>query len=286
MTKEKKQSEHLELGIINTLRVDRYSPHGLHLHAADERDVLLPRAYEKEDMEVDSLIDVFLYTDSEDRLIATTLKPRAMLNEFAFFEVVDVAKFGAFVNWGLLKDLLVPNMFQRTPFKVGEKRFLKVVYDERTHRLVGTEKTQDYFKDKPKGLKPHQEVKIIIIAKTPLGFKCIVNDKYEGLVYKNEVFQTIEIGQTMQAFIKNTRADGGLDIKLQQGGAVKKQDDASNVLDILKQNGGKMPYNYKSDADLLTDVFSLSKKAFKRSLTKLQDDGLIEVKDTGIYLKD
>ena len=139
------QNEHLELGQLNTLRVDGYSPHGLHLHALDERDVLLPRAYEKEDMEVDSLVDVFLYTDSEDRLIATTLKPLAMLNEFAFFEVVDVAKFGAFVNWGLLKDLLVPNMFQRTPFKVGEKRFLKVVYDEKTHRLVGTEKTQSYF---------------------------------------------------------------------------------------------------------------------------------------------
>ena len=279
------QSEHLELGQMNTLRVDRYSPHGLHLHALDERDVLLPKAYEKEEMIVDSLVEVFLYTDSEDRLIATTLKPTAMLNEFAFFEVVDVAKFGAFVNWVLLKDLLVPNMFQRTPFKVGDKRFLKVVYDEKTHRLVGTEKTQDYFSEKPRGLKPQQEVKVIIIAKTPLGFKCIVENKYEGLIYKNEVFQNLEIGETLQAFIKATRPDGALDIKLQASAAVKKLDDADKVLDILKQNGGKMPYNYKSDADLIKDVFSLSKKAYKRSLTKLQDDGLIEVKDTGIYIK-
>lgn len=285
MQDKKQQSEHLELGIMNTLRVDRYSPHGLHLHALDERDVLLPKAYETKDMEIDSLVDVFLYTDSEDRLIATNLKPLAMLNEFAFFEVVDVAKFGAFVNWGLLKDLLVPNMLQRSPFKVGEKRFLKVIYDEKTHRLVGTEKTQSFFDEKPKGLKPHQEVKIIIIAKTPLGFKCIVEDKYEGLIYKNEVFQTLEIGQTLRAYIKTTRPDGGLDIKLQPSGAAKKMDDAGKVLELIKQNGGSMPYNYKSDADLIQDVFSLSKKAYKRSLTKLQDDGLIEVKDTGIYIK-
>jgi len=282
---EKKQSEHLELGIINTLRVDRYSPHGLHLHSLDERDVLLPKAYEREDMVVDSLVDVFLYTDSEDRLIATTLKPTAMLNEYAFFEVVDVAKFGAFVKWGLLKDLLVPNMFQRTPFKMGEKRFLKVVYDERTHRLVGTEKTQEFFNQKPKGLKPHQEVKIVIIAKTPLGFKCIVEGKYEGLIYKNEVFQPLEIAQELRAYIKNVRKDGGIDIKLQASASAKKLDDAESVLELLKQNGGSMPYNYKSDADLIKDVFSLSKKAFKRSLTKLQDDEKIEIKDTGIYLK-
>ncbi len=282
----KKQSEHLELGIINTLRVDRYSPHGLHLHALDEKDVLLPKAYETKDMTVDSLIDVFLYTDSEDRLIATTLKPVAMLNEFAFFEVVDVAKFGAFVDWGLLKDLLVPNMFQRTPFKVGEKRFLKVVYDEQTHRLVGTEKTQSFFNDaKPKGLKPHQEVKITIIAKTPLGFKCIVENKYEGLIYKNEVFQELSIAQTLQAYIKNVRKDGGIDIKLQKSGAAKKSSDADTVLELIKQNGGSMPYNYKSDADLLKDVFGLSKKAFKKSLTTLNDAKKIEIKDTGIYLK-
>jgi len=119
-----------------------------------------------------------------------------------------------------------------------------------------------------------------------LGFKCIVEDKYEGLIYKNEVFQTLDIGQTLKAYIKEVRKDGGIDIKLQPSGALKKSSDADKVLEILKQSGGKMPYNYKSDADLITDVFSLSKKAYKRSLTKLQDDGLIEVKDTGIYLKD
>jgi len=279
------QNEHLELGRLNSLRIDRYSPHGLHLHSLDERDVLLPQAYVTDEMIVDDLVEVFLYTDSEDRLIATTLKPVAMLDEFALFEVVDVAKFGAFVNWGLLKDLLVPNMFQRTPFKVGEKRFLQVVYDEKTHRLVGTEKTASFFDKHPKGLSPYTEVKIMIISKTPLGYKCIVENKFEGLIYHNEIFQNIELGQTMKAFVKTVRKDGNIDLTLNSGGSKKKVSDSDQVLEILKQNGGKMPYNYKSDADLIRDIFSLSKKAYKRSLTKLQDDNIIEVKDTGIYLK-
>lgn len=279
------QNKHLELGVINTLLVDRETPHGYFLIAEDEKDVLLPGSYASEDMKVGDLIDVFLYTDSEDRLIATTLTPKAKLDEFGFFEVVDVAKFGAFVDWGLPKDLLVPNKLQRAPFKIGEKHFLKVVYDERTHRLVGSEKTQDFFKSKPKGLKPYQEVKIIIISKTPLGFKCIVEDKYEGLIYKNEVFEKLNIGDEKKAYIKTVRKDGNLDISLQKIGSDKKAGDADRILELLKQNGGIMPYNYKSDADLIVDVFSMSKKAFKKSLTKLQDDGLIEVKDTGIYKK-
>lgn len=279
------QSEHLELGRLNYLRVDRYSPHGLHLHSLDERDVLLPKAYEREDMLVDSLVEVFLYTDSEDRLIATTLKPLAKLDEFALMEVVDVAPFGAFLNWGLLKDLLVPNMLQKTPFKVGEKRFVKVVYDEQTHRLVGTEKVASSFDNKPKGLSPQKKVKIVILAETPLGYKCMVEDKYEGLIYHEEIFEKIEIGQEKAAYVKTVRKDGNIDLTLRAVGAKKKGNDSEQVLDILKQNGGKMPYNYKSDADLIKNVFSLSKKAFKSSLTKLQNDKLIEVKDTGIYLK-
>jgi len=279
------QNKHLELGVINTLIVDRETPHGLFLLSEDEKDVLLPQAYVTKDMEVGKLLDVFLYTDSEDRLIATTLEPKAKLDEFGFFEVVDVAKFGAFVDWGLPKDLLVPNKLQRSPFKVGEKRFLKVVYDERTHRLVGSEKTQDFFTQKPKGLKPHQEVKIVVISKTPLGYKCIVEGKYEGLIYKNEVFEKLDIGDEKKAYIKTVRKDGNLDISLQPSGAKKKSSDAEKVLELLKQNGGIMPYNYKSDADLITEVFSMSKKAFKKTLTKLQDDNMIEVKDTGIYIK-
>lgn len=281
-----KLSEHLTLGCINTLRVDRDTTPGLYLMAEDEEDVLLPGQYATEDMQENSLVDVFLYTDSEDRLVATTLKPTAMLDEFALFEVIDVAPFGAFMNWGLTKDLLVPNMFQKTPFVLGEKRFIKVIYDERTHRLVGTEKLGDFFERKIKNLKVYDEANILIISQTPLGFKCIVNDKYEGLIYHNEIFENLELGDKKVAYVKTIRKDGNIDLSLQKPGGKKTAGSHEKVLSLLKENKGSMPYNYKSDAELIKNIFGLSKKDFKRSLTILVDSKKIEVKDTGIYIKD
>jgi len=279
------QNKYLELGVINTLRVDRHTEPGIYLMAEDKNDVLLPNAYVKDEMVEDALVDVFLYTDSDDRLIATTLKPKAMLDEFALLEVVDVAPFGAFMDWGLLKDLLVPNMLQKQPFKVGEKRFIKIIYDEKTHRLVGSEKLGDFFERRVKGLKPNQEVSILIISKTPLGYKCIVEQKYEGLIYHNEIFENINLGEEKKAYIKTIRKDGNIDLSLRKAGSKGSKDSSNKVLELLKQNSGIMPYNYKSDATLIKDVFGLSKKEFKRSLTALVDAGEIEVKDNGIYLK-
>jgi len=280
-----KQNKHLELGKINTLLIDRLTTPGAYLIAEDTNDVLLPGPYLTKEMKEGTLLDVFIYTDSEDRLVATTLTPVAKLDEFAFFECVDVAPFGAFMNWGLSKDLLVPNMFQREPFKVGDKRFLKVVYDEKTHRLVGSEKTAGFFEKRVKGLKPLQEVKILIISKTPLGFKCIVEDKYEGLIYHNEIFENVKIADEKKAFIKTIRKDGNIDLNLRKPNSKSSNTGADKVLELLKSSGGTMPYNYKSDAELIKDIFSMSKKEFKRSLTSLQDTDKIEIKDNGIYLK-
>ncbi len=277
-------SPYLELGKINTLRIDRDTTPGLYLMAEDGNDVLLPGQYVTDDMIENTLVDVFLYTDSEDRLVATTNKPHAMLDEFALLEVIDNAPFGAFMDWGLPKDLLVPTKLQKTPFQIGEKRFVKVVYDERTHRLVGSEKLGDFFERKVKDLSPHKEVDILIISKTPLGFKCIVNDKYEGLIYHNEIFENINLGDKKKAYIKTIRKDGNIDLTLRKAGSKNSAQSGDKVLDLLKQNRGIMPYNYKSDATLIKDVFGMSKKEFKRSLTKLQDRKKIEVKDTGIYL--
>ncbi len=279
-------NEFLELGKINTLRVDRDTAPGLYLMAEDGNDVLLPGQYVTQDMIENSLVDVFLYTDSEDRLVATTKTPVAELDEFALFEVVDVAPFGAFMDWGLTKDLLVPNMFQKTPFAVGEKRFLRVVYDERTHRLVGTEKLGDFFDRKVKDLAINKEAEILIISKTPLGFKCIVNDKYEGLIYHNEIFETISLGDKKTAYVKTVRKDGNIDLTLRKPGSKKSGGSDEKVLALLKDAKGILPYNYKSDAELIKDIFGLSKKEFKRTLTSLQEKKKIEVKDTGIYLKD
>ena len=282
---EKTQSYFLELGEINTLKIDRLTTPGAYMMAQDGNDVLLPGPYLTQEMKEGMLLDVFLYTDSEDRLVATTNKPTAMLDEMALFTVVDTAPFGAFMDWNLSKDLLVPNMFQKTPFKVGDKRFLKVIYDERTHRLVGTEKIGDFLEKKVVGLAANKVVEILIIQRTPLGFKCIVNDKYEGLIYHNEIFETIELGEKRTAYVKSVRKDGNIDLTLRKPGSKKSGGSDEKVLALLKEAKGIMPYNYKSDAELIRDVFGLSKKEFKRTLTSLQDTGKIEVKDTGIYLK-
>lgn len=279
------QSLYLELGKINTLLIDRLTTPGAYMMAQDGNDVLLPGQYLTQEMKEGNLLDVFLYTDSEDRLVATTLTPTAMLDEMALFEVLDTTPFGAFMDWGLSKDLLVPNMFQKTPFKVGEKRFLRVIYDERTHRLVGTEKLGDFLDKNVKGLAVNKEAKILIISRTPLGFKCIVNDKYEGLIYHNEIFEKISLGDEKTAYVKTVRKDGHIDLSLRKPGSKKSGGSHEKVLQLLKENKGIMPYNYKSDAGLIKDVFELSKKEFKRSLTKLQEEGKIEVKETGIYLK-
>jgi len=283
---EQRQSDFLELGIINTLVIDRLTTPGAYLMAYDGQDVLLPGPYLTPEMKEGTMIDVFLYTDSEDRLVATTNKPTAMLDQMALFEVVDTAPFGAFMNWNLSKDLLVPNMFQKTPFKVGEKRFIKVIYDERTHRLVGTEKLGDFLEKKVVGLAVNKEVKILIISKTPLGFKCIVDDKYEGLIYHNEIFENITLGEERKAYVKVVRKDGNIDLTLRKAGSKKSGGSHDKVLELLKSNNGIMPYNYKSDAALIKDIFGMSKKDFKRSLTKLQEMNKITIKDTGIYIKD
>jgi len=280
------QSYFLELGLINTLKIDRLTTPGAYMMAQDGSDVLLPGPYLTQEMKEGMLLDVFLYTDSEDRLVATTNKPTAMLDEMAFFEVVDTAPFGAFMNWNLSKDLLVPNMFQKTPFKVGDKRFIKVIYDERTHRLVGTEKLGDFLDKDVKGLAVNKVTEILVIARTPLGFKCIVDDKYEGLIYHNEIFETINLGDKRTAYVKSVRKDGNIDLTLRKPGSKKSGGSDEKVLALLTEAKGIMPYNYKSDAELIKNIFGLSKKEFKRTLTSLQEKKKIEVKDTGIYLKD
>ncbi len=278
-------NEHLVLGSTNTLRVDRITDPGLFLMAADGKDVLLPNQYVTKEMKIDDEIEVFVYTDSEDRIVATTERPLAMLNEYGFFEVVDLTHFGAFVDWGLQKDLFVPKTHQKSNFKVGEKRILYVNYDEKTHRLIGSERLTQHLKFHKKVLKPNQEVTILVMAKTPMGYKCIVNNTYEGMIFKNEIFEDIKVGDTRKAFLKVSRPDGKLDLSLQRIGDKSSDAGQEKILTLLNENKGRLPYNYKSDAEEIKNVFGLSKKSYKRALTALIDADKIEVKDNGIYLK-
>ena len=274
----------LEIGCINRLRIDRDTPHGLYLEAQNGDSVLLPKAYVSDDMHIDDEIEVFIYTDSEDRVVATTLRPKAMLGEFGFFEVVDVTKIGAFVDWGLSKDLFVPKFKMRDEFRVGQKFVLRVELDERTNRLIGVQRITNYL-SQAKGLKVNDEVEVLIFAKTPMGYKAIVNNAFEGMFFSNEIFQKVHTGLKTTAYVKNIRKDGKLDLSFRAMGA-KQKDKAQNIIiEKLKASNGRLPFNYKSDAELIKKHFSMSKKEYKRTLTALLEANVIELDDNGIYLK-
>jgi len=276
-------NEHIQLGEINTLKINRITEPGIYLEAQDEEVVLLPNAYITPAMQVDDELEVFIYTDSEDRLVATTQTPYGMKNQFMFTKVVDTTSFGAFVDWGLLKDLFVPKNRQKTPFRVGDSRIVRIVEDEETSRLIGVEKITSFLSSETQNLETNQEVDILLFAKTPMGYKVIINDTYEGMIYKNEIFSDVNVGEKLKAYIKNIREDKKVDVSLQPIGKSNADDiNIKKVLDVLEQNFNDLPYNYKTDADTIKELFGISKKAYKRALTKLVEDNIIKIDEDGM----
>ena len=275
----KKINKIIEQGVVNTLKVNRVSQPGIYLISGDETEVLLPNIYVKKEMAIDSLVDVFIYTDSEDRLVATTIKPYLYLNEFASLKIVDSAKFGYFVDIGLAKDLLVPKNRQKGSFELGSYKVLQMQFDERTNRLIASEKYS--LKNEPKGLKQGDEVEILLYSKTPLGYKVIVNNLYEGMIFHSEIFENVKIGDRKRAYIKNLREDSKLDISLQKIG---QKVDTNKILDILEKNGGAINFTYKSDVEDIKRVFAMSKKAYKATLTKLIEDKKIILSEDKISI--
>ncbi len=283
--KERKVNERILIGEPNILKIDRNTTVGFFLVSADGSDVLLPSRYITKEMQVGDEVEVFIYTDSEDRIVATTERPIAMVDEFGFFEVVGVTEFGAFVDWGLPKDLFVPNNVQKRAFRIGDWRILRVTYDEQTDRLIGVENIMNYVERDIKGLKRFDEVQMLVIAKTPMGYKVIVNNSYEGMIFENEIFEEVNVGDTKTGYVKLVRDDGKLDLSLAPIGEQKKSTASERVFEILSsEKSGFLPYNYKSDAEDISAVFGLSKKNFKLSLTKLQSDGKIQISEDGIRL--
>ena len=277
---KKEINEHIYVGELNTLIVNRVSEPGIYLISDDQTEVLLPNAYVTKSMEIGSPLDVFIYTDSEDRLVATTLKPYVYLYEFAFLEVVDNMKFGSFVDIGLPKHILVPKNKQKGTFEVGKRKVLQLLVDEKTNRLIASEK-YDLLKE-IKNLEKNAEVEIILYSKTPLGYKVIVNNSYEGMIYHTEIFENLKIGDTKRAYVKNIRDDNKIDICLQKIGEKPSGD---KVFDVLVQNGGKLDFTYKSEAEDISKVFGISKKAFKASLTKLLAENKIILEENCIRVK-
>jgi len=283
---EQTQNLTLNVGEINTLKVMRDTDYGYFLEAKDGEEVLLPNVYVMEDeMPMDSLLDVFIYTDSEDRPVATTKMPYAKLGEYGYFTVVDYKQYGAFMNWGLPKDLFVPLSQQKEHFTIGKKYLLRVCLDEQTNRLYATQKIGKYFNREMKGLHQNKVLEAIVLAKTPLGFKVVVDNQYEGMLFDNEIFEDIRVGDKREVYVKNVRKDFKLDVSLQPIGKQAKIDEAEGtILQLLKEADGTLPFTYKSDADDIKKVFGMSKKNFKRTLTELIDSKQIELQESAIKL--
>ena len=283
---EKSKNITINIGEINTLEVMRDTDYGYFLEAKDENEVLLPNVYVMEDeMPMGSLIDVFVYTDSEDRPVATTKMPYAKLGEYGYFTVVDYKQYGAFVNWGLPKDLFVPLSQQKEHFTIGKKYLLRVCLDEQTGRLFATQKIGKYFNRDMKGLHQNKVFEAIVLAKTPLGFKVVADNQYEGMLFNNEIFENLRIGDKKKVYIKNVRKDFKLDLSLQPIGKKASIGESEGIIiQLLKEADGSMPFTYKSDADEIKKVFNMSKKSFKRTLTELIEKKEIVLLDDSIML--
>lgn len=268
--------QRLQIGRINQLLIERKSDPGLYLKSKDGKEVLLPNAYVLPTMQIGDKIDVFVYTDSEDRIVATTRKPEAKLGEFARLYVKDVTPIGAFCDWGLPKDLFVPIKFQKTPFRVGQWRSVRVSLDEQTNRLIGIEKFGKFISKQRADFEPNQKVKIFVLAKTPMGFKVIIENRFEGMIFANEVFEPLELGDKKEAFIKIVRPDGKIDVSLR---ALDRGDEEAkkSILEALRANDYSLNLTTKSPPEAIYESVGLSKKVFKRALNALIAEGAIKV---------
>ena len=274
----------IELGKFNQLEVVKEVDFGVYLDGGEEGEILLPTRYVPEDCKIGDILNVFLYLDMDERLIATTLTPFVQVGQFACLEVSWVNQYGAFLNWGLMKDLFVPFREQKMKMKVGRKYVVHAHLDEESYRIVASAKVERYLsKDKPE-YTAGEEVNILIWQKTDLGFKAIIDNKYSGLLYENEIFSSIETGMEMKAFVKQVREDGKVDLILQKPGFEKVDDFAKTLLDYIKEQGGRIHLNDKSPAEDIYDTFGVSKKTFKKGVGDLYKKRLIALHEDGIAL--
>ena len=267
----------LKIGLYNTLEIARQSENGLYLKAQNEDEVLLPNIYTTTSMKIGDEIEVFLYTDSEDRVVATTQKPKAILGEFAFLEVVAKSKIGLFLDWGLPKDLFVP-LREHKGLGIGQKALFYIDLDRLTNRLYASQKIEKFLKQNPR-FKTNQKVQITIFAKTPLGYKVLIENSYTGMIYDNEVFEKLTLGEKRDAYIKQVREDHKIDLILQPIGKDSLKIACEKIVAILNEQD-EIALNYKSDPDLINEKLGISKKLFKKALTTLIDEGRIVVADS------
>lgn len=272
-----------ELGLISKLTINRFTDFGAYLALSDGGEVLLPKGYLKGEEKEGDEVEVFVYTDSEDRPVAVTQRPLALLDDFAVLEAKEVTKFGAFMDWGLPKDLFVPNPEMTKPMNPGQKYLVRVCVDFKSNRLIGVTKYRDFLYPAPKDYEPGNEVEGLIFEKTDLGYKVLLENRYEGLIFANEVFQPLELGTVRKLWVKKRRDDGKIDLQILPIGRVKYDEGSEKILTILEEKGF-LPLHDKSDPAAIQAVLGMSKKHFKQCVGQLFKARLITIGADGIYL--
>jgi len=274
----------IKIGAYNELRIIKQVDFGFYLDGYAEGEILLPRRYATDEMQVGDKINVFLYFDSEDRLIATTQRAKAEVNKFASLKVIDTNRAGAFLDWGLPKDLLVPFNQQKSPMKEGYGYVVYVYQDDISERLVASSKLDRFLDNEPATYNVGDKVDIIIADKTDIGFKAIINHKHWGVLFESEVFGDMGIGKSCKGFIKQIREDGKLDVGLTKVGYAKVDALAERILQSLKQNQGFLPLHDKSKPEQIAKILKMSKANFKKSIGQLYRKKLIKIENNGIRI--
>jgi predicted RNA-binding protein (virulence factor B family) len=272
------------LGQKNTLTILRASAVGLYLTDTEQNDVLLPNKFTTPEQKIGDAIEVFVYTDSEDRIVASTQEPKILLNQFAALRVLDIAPFGAFMDWGLDKDLLVPAKQQAIPMHEGETHVVYLYLDEETDRLAASSKLNRFFVNEHLDLKVGEEVDILIFEDHFLGYFAVINDAYKGLIYKDEVFRDLEVGERMKAWVKKIKPTKEVDLSIQKIGFARFEDVNDILYDYLKIHNGFIALTDDSTPDEIADALHISKKAFKKSLGMLYKKRLVRIEKDGVYL--
>jgi hypothetical protein len=273
-----------EIGKWNKLEVLKELDFGMYLDGKEQGEILLPIRYVPKDLKIGDIADVFIYLDSEDRVIATTEKPFAKVGDFTLLEVVSVSDIGAFLDWGLMKDLFVPFREQKQKMEVGYSYVVYIYVDEMSGRITGSAKVENFLDKTPPDFKEGQEVDLIIYMQTDIGYKAIINNTHTGVLFDSDVFRTLHRGEEIKGYIKKIREDQKIDLLLDKPGYEKVDEIAKNVLDKLKEENGVIALSDKSPADDIYDMFGISKKTFKKAIGALYKARLITLEENGIRL--
>jgi predicted RNA-binding protein (virulence factor B family) len=274
----------VNIGRYNTLRVIKEVDFGVYLDGESEGEILMPVRYVPANCQVGDFVDVFLYLDSEDRPIATTEQPFAQVGEFAMLRVQSVNKIGTFLDWGIMKDLLVPFREQKVTMTEGRSYLVYIYVDEETRRIVASAKLNKFLDKTLPDYEVGQEVDLVIESETDLGYKAIVNNRHWGILYENEVFEQLAKGLKVKGYIKKIRTDNKIDLSLHPLGYEKVDPLTQMILDELKKMGGYIAVSDKSDAEEVYRVFGISKKSFKQAIGALYKKRLITISPDGIRL--